>query len=106
MLTYYFFKRIKMVAEGFSACLGKNVQRIRLFTDERFMDLDITQLFQSGNMTCQVAVGNLQQVFQLEKGNIVIDHQYGHDAQPYAVLKCLIKILYNMLHRLLILLLV
>ncbi len=88
-----------VVLEGDKAVWGDGIAGIGFTTDEGFLHTDVVFFFEGFEVAGQVAVGQLQGIFECDEVDSLIDGQHGHDAQADAVFKSLIELIDIYVHR-------
>ena len=88
-----------MIVECFLSCFGHKVFRIGFFAKEGFLHANKLFLFQGFDMTCQVAVCNVQKFFQRIEFKHIVNGKRGHDAELDPAIKSLVQTSYRYFHR-------
>ena len=88
------FQRIEVLSKGFFASLGYAISGIGFAADESFLHFHKAVILQALQVAGQVAVGYLQQFFQVVVADGFIHHQGTHDAQPDTAVKHLVEVCY------------
>ena len=86
------FKFLKMCMKSLFAFFGSTVGRVRFLPDELFIDDNVFHFFQRFDVTCEISIGKIEQLFKGSEVNGIVDHQYRHNTKPHAALKSFIKI--------------
>ena len=77
-----------------TANIGYTVCCPRLFAHKFFAYDNVFAFLQSADMAGQIAVGNVQQMFERIEINVFIHAQHGHNTQPYPAFEGLIQVVY------------
>lgn len=85
------FKGIQMSGKRRPSRLRRGIGCIGFFAEKLFANFDITEFFQGRQVAGEVAVRTAEVFFERREIDVVINHEHGHDAQPYPAFKCLIK---------------
>ena len=81
------FKRVQMIFEGRFAFRSSGIARIGLFSDELLRDEQVLFLLECLDMAGEIAVCNIQQLFERSEFHGIVDHEYRHDPQPDAMIE-------------------
>jgi len=92
---YYLFKGIEVDTEGFFAGAGDAVAGVGPAADEAFFGLYIIVVLQGFEVRSQVTVGYIQQLFEVVKTHMLVDHERAHDADAHTAVKHFIELLYG-----------
>ncbi len=84
-----------MIAESLFSGFGCDVTRIRFFANELLFDGDVIFRFECLGVAREIAIGHAEQFLERIEIGRIVDHEHAHNAEPYAVVKSLIDILYD-----------
>ena len=86
-----------MIGKGLFTGPGHGIGCIGLSSDKSLVHFDKPVLFQTHQVGGQVAICNLQHLFEIVEANLLIDGQDAHHTEPDAVIKDLIQTIYRIL---------
>ena len=95
-----FFERVDMRLKRVFSGLGCLIACIGFLPDKLFFNSNVTFAFECLDMTREIAVGHTEQFLERAEISRLVDHQDRHDAKPDAVVKRLIDMLDDVLHKL------
>lgn len=87
LLFYELFEGGEVLFEGLASFVGGFEEGVGFAADEAFLAGDVALLLEGACVTCQIAVGELKELFERLEVGLVVDHQHGHDAKPCAALE-------------------
>ena len=66
---------------------GRAVAGVGFTVNELFLHQNISLFFQRFQVACQIAIGDVQQLFEAIEIGSIVDHQNGHNTQAYSVVE-------------------
>ena len=80
-----------MFGKSLLARVGGGVGGAGLAANKLLLNHNVLLLFEGAQVRGEVAVGELEQIFERVKTQKLVHHQHRHNAQPRLTLKSLIK---------------